>query len=340
MGLFKGIRSIVKIFFLALITVIALGIFIKLDYSKALETPNSQDTTKISLEITQGETTDDILSSLVESGLLKEKWLNYAKIYLILEDLSSSLQAGTYHLPKNLSILEIIDTLQNGRDPDNWVTIPEGLRKDTMADLIAEEIPSFSKDTFLALTTDQTFIDTLDMPVELQDLEGYLFPDTYAFAPEATEEDIIKRIIENFKTIVGTEDSYEDINFASIVEREGFDNEDRPTIAGILIKRYNEGWKLGSSVTVLYYFKTWKEETLTSEDLADTSNPYNTYALVGLPPTPICNPGLESIEAMRNPIETDYYYFIRGKDTDEKAGETHYGVTYEDHQENINNYLR
>jgi len=339
-GLFKGIKSIVKIFFLALITVVIIGVIIKLDYSKALETPNSSDATKISLEITPGETTGDILNALVQNDLIKEKWLNYAKIYLRLKDLSSSLQAGTYSLPKNLTILEIIETLQNGRDPDNWVTIPEGLRKDTMADLITKEIPTLSKETFLALTIDKTFIDTLDLPVDIQDLEGYLFPDTYAFAPEATEADVITKIVENFKTIVGTEDSYKDIIFASIVEREGFDNEDRPTIAGILIKRYNEGWKLGSSVTVLYHFKTWKEETLTTEDLDDTSNPYNTYALVGLPPTPICNPGLESIEAMRNPVETDYYYFIRGKDTEEEKGETHYGITYEDHQENINNYLR
>ena len=335
MGLFKGIRSTVKIFILALLTVIAIGVMIKLDYNKALKTPNSDDSSKISLEIEEGETTNDILNSLIEKGLLKEKWVNYVKMYLKIKDLSSSLQAGTYNLPKSLTIIEIIETLQNGRDPDNWVTIPEGLRKDEIADRIAKEAPNFSKETFLALTTDQTFISTLELPVELTDLEGYLFPDKYAFHPEAIEEEIIKTMVENFKTKVGIEDSYEDIMFASIVEREGFDNEDRPVIAGILIKRHEEGWKLGSSVTVLYHFKSWDEEILSTEDLADTSNPYNTYALVQLPPTPICNPGLESIEAMRNPVETNYYYFIRGKDNI-----THYGVTLEDHNNNIANYLR
>jgi len=334
MGLFKGIKSIVKIFFLALITVIVLGIGIKLNYNKALKTPNSDDSSKVSLEITQGETTDDILNSLIEKDLLRENWINYVKIYLKLKDLSSSLQAGTYDLPKNLTITEIIETLQSGRS-DIWITIPEGLRKDEIADLISKEVPTFSKETFLALTTDQTFISTLELPIELTDLEGYLFPDRYAFHPKATEQDIITTMTNNFKIKVGIVDNYEDIIFASIVEREGFDNEDRPIIAGILIKRYNEGWKLGSSVTVLYYLKTWDEETLTTEDLDNTNNPYNTYALVGLPPTPICNPGLESINAMRNPVETDYYYFIRGKDHI-----THYGITYEDHQENINNYLK
>ena len=144
-----------------------------------------------------------------------------------------------------------------------------------------------------------------------------------------------KEALENFKTKVGTEDSYEDIIFASIVEREGLDNTDRPIIAGIVMKRYDEGWKLGLSTTVLYYYKTWDEETLTTEDLEDTGNPYNTYALAGLPPTPICNPGLESINAVRNPVESEYYYFIRGNDN-----VTHYGVTHQDHVENIENYLR
>ena len=334
MGLFKGIRTIIKISVLALLTVIILGIVIKVDYSKALETPNSEDTTNVALEVKDGETTDDILQSLVDKGLLKEKWINYVKIYLKFENLSSSLQAGSYNLPKNLSIKEIIESLQNGRDPEIWVTIPEGLRKDEIADRIAKEISGFSKERFLALTTDKTFIDSLDMPVEMSDLEGYLFPDKYSFAQGVTEEDIIKRMIENFKTKVGTDDSYEDIIFASIVEREGYDETDRPIIAGIVTKRYAEGWKLGLSTTVLYYFKSWDEEILTSEDLADTSNPYNTYALLGLPPTPICNPGLESINAIRNPVETNYYYFIRGNDN-----VTHYGITHEDHLENISKYL-
>ncbi len=334
MGLFKGIRTIIKISILAFLTVIILGIVIKVDYSKALEIPNSEDTTNVALEVKEGETTDDILQSLVDKGLLKEKWINYVKIYLKLENLSSSLQAGSYNLPKNLSIKEIIESLQNGRDPEIWVTIPEGLRKDEIADRMVKEISGFSKERFLTLTKDKTFIDSLDMPAEMTDLEGYLFPDKYSFAQEVTEEDIIKRMTENFKTKVGTDDSYEDIIFASIVEREGYDETDRPIIAGIVMKRYSEGWKLGLSTTVLYYFKSWDEEILTSEDLADTSNPYNTYALLGLPPTPICNPGLESINSVRNPVETKYYYFIRGNDN-----VTHYGVTHEDHLENISKYL-
>jgi UPF0755 protein len=334
MGLFRGIKTIVKIFILALITVIAFAVYIKIDYSKALDTPNSDDTAKVTLEIASGETTEEILNSLAEKGLLKESWIKYAKIYLKIKDLSSSLQAGTYTLPKNLTIKEIIETLQNGRDPDIWITFPEGLRKDEVADKIAEEMPDFSKEEFLSLTTDQEFINTLGLTVELSDLEGYLFPDNYAFSPEATEEEIIEKMVDNFITKVGTEDSYEDIIFASIVEREGIDDTDRPIIAGIVIKRYEEGWKLGLSTTVLYYFKSWDEEILTSEDLADTSNPYNTYALLGLPPTPICNPGLESINAVRNPVETEYYYFIRGNDN-----VTHYGITHQDHLDNISKYL-
>jgi len=335
MGLFRGIKTIIRISILALITVIALIIYVKFDYDKALETPNSDSSEKVVLEIEEGKSSEDILSLLVENGLLKEKWLNYVKVYLKLQDLSSKLQAGTYTLPKNLTIKEIINTLQNGRDPDVWITIPEGLRKDEIADKVISELPNLSKCEFLELTTDTTFIETLTLHLEVTDLEGFLFPDKYAFAPETTEEEILQRMVDNFKTKVGTEDTYEDVIFSSIVEREGFDEEDRPIIAGILMKRHNEGWKLGSSVTVLYYFKSWDEEILTQEDLEDTGNPYNSYALVGLPPTPISNPGIESFNAVRNPIETEYYYFIRGNDN-----VTHYGITYQDHLENIEMYLR
>ena len=218
--MFKGLKSIFKIFILALITVIVGSILIKLDYDHALEEPNSEDSAKVSLVIEEGSTTDEILDSLVERGLLRESWVNYAKVYLRLKDLASTLQAGTYSLPKNLNIMEIIGTLQSGQNPDVWVTIPEGLRKDEIADLFIEELPTLSKTEFLGLTTDTTFIETLGLIEGLIDLEGYLFPDKYAFSADVTEEEAIKKMTDNFIIKVGLDDSYEDIIVASIVERE------------------------------------------------------------------------------------------------------------------------
>lgn len=329
----KSIKTIARIFLLALLTVIVAGVIIKLDYSHALKTANSEDSEKITIVIDEGETVDQILNSLVENGLVQEKWVNYSKLYLKLNNLYSALQAGTYSIPKNLTILEIIETLQSGKNTEVWVTIPEGLRKDEIADTFVENLGNtFSKTVFLDLTEDTTFIETLGLSSELTDLEGYLFPDKYSFYTDVTEKEVIQRMTDNFKTKIGINDSYQTIVLASMVEKEGRTSTDREIIAGVFLKRYEEGWTLGSDVTILYYLKTWDESKITTEDLTD-NNPYNTRVNTGFPPTPICNPGLESIEATRNPVTTDYYYFVSDSD-----GVMHYAKTAAEHQANVNEY--
>lgn len=333
--MFKGIKSIIKLFFLALITV-GIGIVaIKLNYDKTLDTPNSEQTEKIEFTITEGETVEQIINKLVELDLLKDKWSYYVKYYIRAEELTNSIQAGIYEIPMDLNIKELINTLQTGMNAAQWITLPEGLRKDEIAGRLEKELNShFSSIDFLALTNDSTYISGLGLPAEVKDLEGYIFPDRYAFDETATANEVLTIMVENFKKKVGTKDSYDDIIIASLVEREGYDLTDRPVIAGIITKRNEEGWKLGLDVTILYHLKTWDEGEITVQDLAD-NNPYNTRVVVGLPPTPISNPGLESINAMRNPIKTDYYYFLRGNDSI-----THYGITYQDHLVNIEKYLR
>jgi UPF0755 protein len=120
---------------------------------------------------------------------------------------------------------------------------------------------------------------------------------------------------------------------ASLVEREGYTNDDRPIIADILQRRLEEGWLLQVDATLLYPVKDWKHE-ITQVD-KDNNNPYNTYRYPGLPPTPICNPGLQSINAVRNPQSNNYYYYIHEED-----GTPHYSETLSEHNENVNRYLR
>lgn len=328
-------KSIVKIFLLALITVVIAGVIIKLDYTHALKTANSESSDKVILTIADGESAPDILQSLVDQGLINEKWVNYSKIYLRLNNLASKLQAGTYNIPKNLNIIEIFQTLQNGKDQEIWVTIPEGLRKDEIADILVKNIgATFSKDTFLSLTTDQEFIKPFGLNSDVKDLEGYLFPDKYAFAQDVTEKDIATRLVETFKTKVGVNDTYQTIILASLTEKEGRTATDRAMITGIILKRYNEGWTLGLDTTTLYYLKTWDESKITENDLK-ANNPYNTRVVTGFPPTPICNPGLESINAARNPVNSTYYYFIS-----DLTGVMHYARTAAEHNNNVNQYLR
>ncbi len=332
------IKSTIRIFLFALVTVIIATIVIKLDYDKALRTPNSDSQEKVIVQIDQGATVDQILTKLVDQGVIQEKWLTYVKLYLKQENLAAKLQAGTYELPKNLSIKEVIDSLQNGKNPDIWVTIPEGLRKDEIADILNQELSkadttNFSKEEFLRLTTDKAYIQTLGLTVNISDLEGYLFPDRYAFPITTKTSDTIDKMVKNFITKVGTADTYDQIILASIVEREGFSDQDRPIIAGIFIKRLEEGWLLQACATVLYPLKDWKHEITDADKESDS--PYNTYKKPGLPPTPICNPGLESINAVRNYKKTDYYYYIH-----DNNAIVHYAKTLEEHNANINQYLR
>ena len=320
-----------------LLCFVLLGV-LKLDYDRSLNKSNSDESEKVILEVTEGESVDNILKSLIDNGLLQKKYLYYTKLYLKINNLGSKLQAGIYELPKNLSIAELIDTLQFGRSQDIWVSIPEGLRKDEIAEIVAKELEgyetsSFNKEDFLFLTTDPQFISTLGLPTGIADLEGFLFPDKYALPKDATTQSVAEMLIDNFKKKVGENFTYQDIILASIVEREGFNGNDRPIIAGIIIKRFNEGWLLQTDATLLYPVKDWKH-VITIQDKED-DNPYNTYRKIGLPPTPICNPGLQSIEAVWNPTETKYYYYIHDKEKN-----PHYGSTLEEHNANVNKYLR
>ncbi len=331
-------RSIIKIFLLAVLTVAVILVVAKKNYDTVIEQPNSDSSDKISFEIASGETVDSIVQKLVDQGILKEKWANYFRIYLKLNDISQRIQAGTYVMPKNLSITEIAETIQQARGLDIWITIPEGLRKDEIAEILAKEFTeegniNFVKEDFLTLTTDETFISSLGFSYTLKNLEGYLYPDKYAFSNTATTEEVLKIFLDNFKKKVGTEDSYEDLIIASMVEREGYTSSDRPMIADIIKRRLKEGWLLQIDATLLYPEKDWKHIITDIDKKKD--NLYNTYKYAGLPPTPICNPGLEAINATRNPQSNNFYFYIHDKD-----GNVHYAETLAEHNRNVEKYLR
>jgi len=331
-------KSLIKIFLLALLTVIVGSFFIKQNYSKTIETPNSDSSEKVTLQIEQGETLQSIIDDLVSAGILKENWAKYFEIYVKLNKLAPTIQAGVYEIPKNLNIKEIVEMIQSSREQAIWITIPEGLRKDEIANLIAQEFSevensAFSSTEFLALTNDIEYIASFNIPYNITDLEGFLFPDRYSFSINADTKTVIGVMITNFGNRVGFSDTYEDIIVASMVEREGFTSEDRPMIADIIQRRYAEGWLLQIDATLLYPKKDWKATITTADKQSDS--PYNTYKKQGYPPTPICNPGLTSINATRNPKPNKYYYYIH-----DNNGVAHYGETLTEHNQNIQQYLR
>ena len=309
-----------------------------MNYTKTIDKANSDSSETTTIQIDTGETLSSIESKLIQAGVLKDSWKKYFEIYIRLNNIAPKIQAGIYDIPKNLNIKELATLIQSSKDQSVWVTIPEGLRKDEIANILSKEFSkvdntNFSSDEFLKLTTDTTFINSLEFPYPLSDLEGYIFPDKYAFTTTASTKDILGAMISNFKKRVGLKDSYEDIIVASMVEREGYTSEDRPMIADIIERRYKEGWLLQIDATLLYPKKDWKAVITDADKQSDS--PYNTYKRIGYPPTPICNPGLAAINAVRNPKHNDYYYYIH--DTN---GNVHFAKTLQEHNKNIQTYLR
>lgn len=197
------------------------------------------------------------------------------------------------------------------------VTIPEGFNIRQIGEAF-EKLGIFSKDEFVKAA---------------QKEEGYLFPDTYRFYRDAKPEDVIKKMRENFDKKVAPDVSRDVIIMASLLEEEVKSAEDRKIVAGILWKRLERGMGLNVDAALTYILGKASHE-LTSEDLKYDS-PYNTYKYRGFPPTPISNPGLDTILAALNPTPSPYFYYLT-----DKEGSVHYAATLEEHALNKWKFLR
>src|SRR3989339_435135 len=278
--------------------------------------------------IKKGEGLNSVVKNLASQNLIRNKVV----FYLIVKQMGieKKIQAGDFRLSKNMKAGVIAKNLTHGT-LDVWITVIEGLRKEEVAQILSETIQ----------------IETI--PFIEQAREGYLFPDTYLVPKDAPIEALLSIFTKNFqskytvqlqnkvKSLGLTE--REGVIIASLVEKEAKFPEDKKKVAGILIKRFKEGWMMQLDATIQYALgyqkkeKTWWKKDLTIDDIKVDST-YNTYKYVGLPPAPICNPGLDSFEAVANAqVNTPYWYYIS-----DKKGNMHYGVTLEDHNANIRKY--
>ena len=217
------------------------------------------------------------------------------------------------------------------------VTVPEGYTLREIAKVLAQKGLADEK-KFIKLTSDIDIIKQYKL--EGNSMEGYLFPETYCFQKGTKEDEIINMMLRKFNQIAGknnirklAEDKYirfyDLIKLASIVEREAEKSEERPIIASIFLNRINKKMKLESCATIFYVLNLdpnkKKRTKLVDRDLALNSL-YNTYKNSGLTPTPICNPGIQSILAVLNPADTKYLYFVSKND-----GTHEFSKTAEEH---------
>ncbi len=298
-----------------------------------------------SFEIKQGQGVNEISVNLYKSQLINNKFVFETWLWLLKSE--DKVKAGIYQVPAHISIKNLSTLILSlPENSQKSLTIVEGWRRnlDQLQAVLEKNNLSYQK--FLDLTANKSawaeeFVFLSDVPVSAS-LEGYLYPDTYFIDNNTTEEDLVRKMLKNFSVKVSfdlqaeinrqNKTLFEVVNLASIIEREVPHDTDKKMIADVFLKRLKDGIGLQSDATV--NFVTGK--SLSQPTLADleVDSLYNTYKYRGLPPGPISNPSISSIEAVVYPTPNDYYYFLTTKE-----GEVIYSKTYQEHLKNKAKYL-
>ncbi|AKM82482.1 TPA: endolytic transglycosylase MltG [Candidatus Berkelbacteria bacterium] len=266
------------------------------------------------LEVKPGDGTMSIAKVLKTKKVIFSPFIFYSYVHarhLIL-------QPGIYDLGSRLNLIQIVQKIASGDSSEVAVTIPEGYRLTQIDALLKEKNLIESGDLIKIASSD----------------EGKLFPDTYRFKKDATAEDIRKTMLDNFtKQTENLHDGNVDrevLIIASIVEREAKFDDDRARIAGVYFSRLDIGMRLQADPTIQYAKGSWLPITLS--DYQNVSSPYNTYLHDGLPPTPICNPGIKSVQAALSPVKDGSLYFVS-----DSAGKAIFAKTLPEHNSNVRN---
>lgn len=331
-----------KIFLMisGLILIIAVFTIYIYDQLQPVKPYSNED--KVILNIPHGSTVNEITKLLKEKQLVKNEL--FFKIYLKYTGYDEDIKAGEFQLSRSMNIKEIIGKFVTGDVVEETVrfTIPEGYHVVQIAEILAQQ-GLINKDKFLQLVEngdfDFEFLKRIPHEKNMEyKLEGYLYPDTYEVMRGATEEEIINIMLAQFQkkwkpewnTIIEKKgmNLHQIVTIASIVEREVVVENERPIVAGVIYNRLKNEWNLQIDATVQYILGNQKER-LTYDDL-QIKHPYNTYLNVGLPPGPISNPGISSIEAAIFPENHAYYFYVTKKDS---SGEHYFSETYAEHKQ-------
>lgn len=327
-------------------------------YSNAITFPNGISTANVVFEVKAGDSLDVIADNLVEQGILKDRWAFWLHGKLN-SDQVDKFQAGYFELTPQNTVIDLFVLLQKAKNKDDIrVTIVEGLRMDEIAEVISEAYQDqannqFIKEEFMQIVNDPDNMEFDNSVAKLLNvykprgvnLEGYLFPDTYFFAKDAKAIDVIEKMITTlFDKLKGNDHSsvtnsdytfFQLLTIASLIEREALAEDEKPMIADVIYKRLEEGINgvrlLQVDASLLYIVKDWKADAYR---LKGSDDLYNTYKYPGLPPGPICNPGLDAIRGALYPTPNDYFFYLH-----DASGKIHYAKTYSDHLINMDMYL-
>lgn len=294
---------------------------------------------KILIKITRGMTTAEIAEQLADKGViassLKFRFLSRMRGY------DGQMKPGTYVFSSAMSDEYVFEKILSGAKHLERFTIPEGFTVKEIAARLEGANLVDAEDFLKAAEKFKPYDYITTKENVLYAAEGFLFPETYSIESDYSIEEILKLMTGEFDKRLTDEmrarakemnlSIYDLITLASLVEKEVRYPEDRPVVAQIFLKRLKLEMPLQSDATLQYLMDAPKEDV----SIEDTkiNSPYNTYQNAGLPPGPVANPGIESIEAVLNPANTDYLYFVA-----DREGHNHYAYSYEEHLVLVNQY--
>lgn len=345
-----------RIIFLVFLIVVIGGVLVayktydeSVNYVARIEEP-------VVFTVAEGDTFTTLLPVLEEKNLIRNQQI--VQIYLKINDINPVVKVGEYTIERDISLKDLIDILEKGVfKPGIRITLKEGLRAEEIADTLASKLTDtavFSKTEFLTFVNNpditrlsvanSTFL-SVHLPAG-KPLEGYLFPDTYEFLPEQTTIQILDTIVGNFVTKVSTEIDLDNLNLAqsevttlyaavtlaSIIEKEASNNGSQAEISSVFHNRLRDGIRLQSDATVVYF--TGRNDFITSIEDTQIDNPYNTYRIDGLTPTPINSPGINAIKSAFYPTTSNYYFFFY-----DEEGNSYFFETFGEHNQKAQEIL-
>ena len=309
-----------------------------------------ENASSVELTIEPGSSVSQIAEQLQEQEIISSSF--FFKAYVKLAKKAGSLQAGSFTLQQGENFSTLVSQLTNATTAEVQITIPEGYTLVQIEEVVLKRIPGISQESWRAAVdgrsreylTDSQLVS--DIPAGY-DFEGYLFPDTYRFHADATAEQVVDTLMLTLKRrlseqgIVVPNDlvmsngmSFHDVlTLASIVEREVRSADEMSTVAGIFHTRLKIGMALQADSTVNYV--TGKNDPGVTLKDSKVQSPYNTYQNAGLPPGPISNPGVQAIQAVLEPAQTNYLYFLT-----DAQGKVYYAETFAEHVDNKYRYLK
>ncbi len=289
----------------------------------------------VRLDIHSGQGAWEITKILQKTGVISN-----AGTFITVAALTGKakhMQAGAYVFEGNHVPLDIMNILFRGKTLRYRITIPEGYTVYQIGEVVSKT-GLLSKDSFVKSTRSKQTTDFFDVPAP--SMEGFLFPDTYYLAPHMTPLEIMAKMIERFRSIytpameqrskVLGMSKLEVITLASLIEKEAFATLEKPLISSVFHNRMILSMRLQSDPSAVYGIDGFTGK-ISPDDLLRES-PYNTYRHEGLPPGPICNPGLDSIKAALWPAKTEYLYFVSKGD-----GKHVFSRTLQEHNRAISN---